>query len=298
MRQRIELWKRVYDTDDNAITKSLSKMAWDLAAFTCLVELVRQAPDARNGKRLNGMYLDMLATGFWSSTMQGVRRLAEKGPIDGPYGVCSLGALIHDAKATRNRLTREVFVRDIAALEYNYEATRTKYWEFALAQANSGAGAYWVPREFHYEPSEERHAEFDWLSGTNHGTSNPNDLIREEVFDALEIRLARLDGVVEHVNVEIAHAATEASRQGRVLDRWGLADAKSAIKELAQIAQLAGNWFCFSGVGTILPTPQFDQFEHLNQPLFAGNTDDLQAIWNDLDEEIGQWHAVDQRNPK
>jgi len=295
MRQRIELWKRVYDTDENAITKALSKMAWDLAAFTCIVEMVRQAPDAGNGKRLNGMFMDMLASGFWSSTMQGVRRLAEKEPINGPRGVCSLGGLIQDARAARGRLTREVFVKDIAGLEYNYEVTKSRYWEFALAQPRDG-GAFWVPREFHYEASEQRHAEFDWLSGTTPHTSNPDDLIREDVFDALERRLFQLEGVVEHVNVEIAHAATEASRQGRVLDRWGLNDAKAALKELAQIAQFAGNWFCFGSVGTVLPVPQFDQFEHLDQPLFNGNTDDLQAIWNAFDEEVGQWHDVDPRN--
>lgn len=293
MRQRIEFWKRVYDTDDNAITKALSKMTWDLAAFTCLVEMVRQAPDSENGKQLNGMFLDMLASGFWSSTMQGVRRLAETEAINGPRGVCSLGGLIQDAQAARGRLTREVFVKDIAGLEYNYEATRNRYWEFL--HANAGGGAVWVPREFHYEASEQRHADFDWLSGTTPSTSNPSDLIREEVFDALDRRLSQLEGVVEHVNVEIAHAATEASRQGRVLDRWGLNDARAALKELAQIAQLAGNWFCFSGIGTVLPVPQFNQFEHLDQPLFAGNTDDLQAIWDDLDAEISQWHAVDPR---
>ncbi|CAN7283166.1 hypothetical protein LJR168_001387 [Pseudoxanthomonas sp. LjRoot168] len=44
MRQRIELWKRVFDTDDNAISKALSKLTWDLGAFSCVVEMVRQAP--------------------------------------------------------------------------------------------------------------------------------------------------------------------------------------------------------------------------------------------------------------
>lgn len=294
MRERIELWKRIYETDANAITQTLSRMAWDLAAFTCLVEMVRQAPDHGEGKRLNGMYLDMLATGFWSSTMQGVRKLAETMPINGPRGVCSLGGLIQDAKAARNRLTREIFVRDIAGLEYNYEATRAKHLEFVLAQPSGGA--FWVPRELHYEPSEQRHALFDWLSGTTPGTSSPADLIREEVFDRLEQRLSQLEGVVEHVNVEIAHAATQASREGRVLERWGLTDAKAAIKELAELAELVGNWFCFSGIGTVLPTPQFNQFEHLEQPLFGGNAADLQTLWDGLDREMGQWHAVDPRS--
>lgn len=291
MRQRIELWKHIFDTDDNAISKALSGLAWNFAAFSCIAEVVRSAPDEGAGKRLNGMILEMIASGYWSNTMQGVRRLAEREAINGPRGVCSLGGLIQDARFARNRLTRKVFVEDIAELPYNYEAVRDQYWQYLFQQPIGVAD--WIPREYHYEPSEQRHALFDWLSGTSPNTSTPDDLIREEVFDALEQRLARLEGVVEHVNVEIAHAATEASRHGRVLDRWGLNDAKAALKELAQIAELTGNWFCFSGIGTLLPTPQFNQFEYLDQPLFVGDMARLQEIWNAIDAEASDWHNVE-----
>ncbi|WP_414491549.1 hypothetical protein [Stenotrophomonas maltophilia] len=295
MRQRIELWKHVFDTDDNAISKALSKLTWDLAAFSCVVEMVRQAPDAdaEGGKRLNGMVVEMLVSGFWSSTMQGVRRLAERETIHGQYGVCSIGGLLKDAREVRHRITRRVFVEEIAGLAYNHAVVEERYRRFLHAQ--TPGQAYWVPREYHYEPSVQRHALFDWLSGATPGTSTPDDLIREDVFDTLERRLARLDGVVEHVNVEIAHAATEFSRTGRALQQWNLDDAKGAIKELAQIAQLVGEWFCFSGIGTVLPHPQFDQFAHLEQPLFTGDRRQLQANWDGLEQEISQWHNVDPR---
>ncbi len=292
MRDRIALWKRIYDTDDNAISKALSRLAWDLTAFTCVVEMVRRAPDNEEGsKRLNGVVLDMLGSGFWGSTMLGIRRLAEGGPINGVRGVCSLGALIQDAKAVRHLLTRRVFVEDIAALEYDYAAIEARYWQYLLAQPPGQAG--WVPREYHYEPSQQRHAVFDWLSGSTPDNRTPDDVIREHVFAALERRLTRLDGIVNHAHVEIAHAATEFSRTGRVLQQWNLDDAKTAIKELAQIAECVGEWFCFSGIGTMLPHPQFDAFAHLDQPLFVGDTQVLQEIWNTLEEEIGGWHRVD-----
>jgi hypothetical protein len=291
MRQRIELWKHIFDTDDNAISKALSGLAWNFAAFSCVVEMVRAAPDEGSGKRLNGMILDMIASGYWSNTMQGVRRLAEREAINGPRGVCSLGGLIQDTRAARGGLARKVFVEEIAGLPYNYEVVRDQYWQYIFRQPTGVA--HWIPKEYDYEPSEQRHALFDWLSGTSPGTSTPDDLIREEVFDALEQRLARLEGVVEHVNVEIAHAATEASRHGRVLDRWGLGDAKTALKELVQIAELIGNWFCYSGIGTVLPTPQFSQFEHLDQPLFAGDMARLQEVWDAIDAEVSEWHNVE-----
>ncbi|PZQ33283.1 MAG: hypothetical protein DI562_02115 [Stenotrophomonas acidaminiphila] len=293
MRQRIELWKRIYDTDDNAISKALSKLAWDLAAFTCVVDMVRQARQGEGGARLNGMVVEMLVSGFWSNTMQGVRRLAERETIHGLRGVCSIGGLLKDARDARHQITRRVFVQDIAGLDYNYAVIEDRYWQFVLAKPhNQGV---WVPREIDPDPSKERHALFDWLSGSTPATSHPDDVIREEVFDVLDQRLARLDGVVEHVNVQIAHAATEFSRTGRVLQQWNLDDAKAAIKELTQIAQLVGEWFCFSGVGTVLPHPQFDQFAHLDQPFFTGERGLLQATWDALEAEIGQWHDIDYR---
>lgn len=291
MRQRIELWKHIFDTDDNAISKALSGLAWNFAAFSCIVEVVRAASNEGTGKRLNSMILDMIASGYWSNTMQGVRRLAEREAINGPRGVCSLGGLIQDTRAARGGLTRKVFVEEIAGLPYNYEVVRDQYWQYIFRQPTGVA--HWIPKEYDYEPSEQRHALFDWLSGTSPGTSTPDDLIREEVFDALGQRLARLEGVVEHVNVEIAHAATEASRHGRVLGRWGLGDAKTALKELAQIAELIGNWFCCSGIGTVLPTPQFNQFEHLDRPLFAGDMARLQEVWDAIDAEVSEWHNVE-----
>lgn len=223
--------------------------------------------------------------------MQGVRRLAERKAINGPRGVCSLGGLIKDTQAARGKLTRKVFVEEIAGLPYSYEDVRERYWQYLFRQP---AGvAHWIPREYDYEPSEQRHTLFNWLSGISPSTATPNDLIREEVFHALEQRLERLKGVVEHVNVEIAHAATEASRHGRVLERWGLDDAKVALKELSQIAELTGNWFCYSGIGTVLPIPHFDQFENLDQPFFTGDMARLQEIWDAIDQEISSWHNVE-----
>lgn len=296
MKNRIALWKKVFDTDHNSISQGLFRLGWDLAAFSCIVEMVRQAPDGDgNNKRLNGMVLEMLGTGFWSNTMQGVRRLVERETIHGPRGVCSLRGLIDDAKAIRHRLTRRVFVEEIAGLEYDHAAIEARYWQWMMAQP--AGEAHWVPQEFHFERSRERHITFDGLSGTTPDTRSPDDVIREEVFAALEQRLSALDGVVDHVNVKIAHAATEFSRTGRVLPQWNLDDARNAIKELAQIAQHVGDWLCASGIGTVLPHPSFDLFAHLDQPLFVGDPQPLRDLWAKLDAEMSEWCRVDTKAP-
>ncbi|WCW83027.1 hypothetical protein KK204_24375 [Pseudomonas aeruginosa] len=293
MHNRIAEWKRIFDTEENAISKALSRMAWDLAAYSCVVEMVREAPEISEKKQLNGLVMDMLASGFWAGTMQGVRRLVEREPIRGPKSVCSLGGLISDIRAARGKLTREIYVKTISGLEYNYNRTYAAQSAFSDEQVRLGKNSYWVPVEYHYERAVDRHKEFDWLSGVNAGASRPDDLIRVEVFDMLDFRLSQLSNVIEHVNVEIAHAATEASREGRVLEHWGLADAKQALREIAEVAQLVGSWFCYSGIGCVLPIPQFDQFENLDQPLYSGEHARLQKVWMQLDREIQQWHRVD-----
>jgi hypothetical protein len=290
VRDRIALWKRIFESDANAITQQVSKLAWDLAAYSCLVEVVRLAPEGRSGRQLNGMFMDMLASGFWSTTMQGVRKLAERETIHGPRGVCSIGGLLQDVRAARPRLTRRVFVEDIAQTAYNHRETEHRYMQWLFAGVPGVAR--WAPSELRYEVAQQRHELFDRLSGTTPGTSSPDDLIRDEVFVRLEERLQRLHGVVEHVNVNVAHAATEASRSGRTLQQWNLADAKAAVRELAQIAEVVGSLFSFSGVGMVLPVPQFDQFEHLDQPLFNGDTAGLGAIWDALSDEMSRWHET------
>jgi len=191
----------------------------------------------------------------------------------------------------RHQLTRQVFVEQIAGLEYDYDAVEQRYWSYIRSQP--AGEAILVPRELDSDPSRMRHELFDWLSGADAGMRSPTDVIREAVFDSLEARLAQLNGVVDHAHVEIAHAATEFSRNGRRLQKWDLSDAKEAIQNLAQVAQLAGEWFCYSGIGTVLPHPQFDQFAYLDQPLFAGDPAALREIWRGLEHEISDWHDID-----
>lgn len=51
MYNRIAEWKRIFDTEENAISKALSRMAWDLAAYSCVVEMVREAPEISGKKK-------------------------------------------------------------------------------------------------------------------------------------------------------------------------------------------------------------------------------------------------------
>lgn len=290
MEDRIKSWKIAFEVDEQAVLTTLINFAWNYASFATIVELVRGTPEDHEGEKpLNPLLFDLLIGGYWGNALLAVRRLVDKGPIQGRDGVCSISAIIRDARACRLRLTRKVYVEDIAGLPYNYEALKDRYWRHVLAQP---PGPQYVPRELWYEPSEARHTQFDWLSGTTPGSSSPDDLIREEIFDRLEARLAVLDGVSAHATVHYAHAATEASRNGRVLVQWGHTEAKDALKVLAETAELVGRWFCYSGIGDILPTPQYDQFRYLDR-LAPVPPERLQEQWDAFADEVSRWSFIE-----
>lgn len=288
--EEITAWKHAFESDQQSILSTLSSLAWDFASYTAVVELVRAAPESRGEKRLSPLVMDLLARGFWNGSILAIRRLVDNAPLSGPRGVCSLRAMVNVARAARRRITRRVYIEEIAGLAYNYELTKKNYWGWLLSQE---PGPKWVPREFHYESSQLRHAEFDWLAGVQSGTSSPDDLIREEVFDQLERRLSRLDAIADHATVLVAHSATDHSRQGRVLANWNLGEAKEALRQLTEIAELVGRWFCFSGVGTVLPTPQFNQFAYLDEPMLHGSVEPLTRAWDTFAAEAEQWRRIE-----
>ncbi|MGO1072724.1 hypothetical protein [Lysobacter sp. CA199] len=290
MKTRISDWKAAFETDEQAVLPTLNTFAWNYAAFSSIAEVVRRAPETESGgKRLNAMVMDLVVAGYWSSSFLAIRRLVEPGKLRGPDGVNSLRAIIQDVRRCRNELNRRVFVEDIAGFEYDFAAVMEKSKEFARAQTES---SYWVPREFNYELSIARHAEFDWLSGTSPESRRPDDLIRNRVFQRLDARLDRLDSVAVHATKYFAHAANEASRDGNVLEKWGLREALEALKLLTQTAELVGRWFCGSGAGIVLPTPQYDQFEFLDQPMYEGDGEALAAVWDEISSEIDEWPRI------
>lgn len=282
----IAAWKHAFEGDRQSVLSTLTNFAWDFASYSAIVEMVRLAPEERGEKRLSPLVMDLLARGFWNGSILAIRKLVDKAPLTGATGVCSLRAIVSSARGARRRLTRRVYVEQIAGLPYNYELTKTAYWEWIFSQ---GPGPHWAPREFHYEPSQERHAEFDWLSGVDACSSRPDDLIREEVFDRLEARLARLDAIADHATILVAHSASDHSRQGRELQSWNLGEAKEALRQLTEVAELVGRWFCFSGMGTVLPTPQFDQFAYLDEPMLQGAVEPLRAAWDAFSVEAEAW---------
>lgn len=82
--------------------------------------MVEAAPgDEAGTKELNYLMLELLRESYWAGAI--LRRLLDPGPLYGPKGVRLLRAFIADMRACRCRITRRVYVEDIAGLEYDHE---------------------------------------------------------------------------------------------------------------------------------------------------------------------------------
>lgn len=116
-----------------------------------------------------------------------------------------------------------------------------------------------------------------------------SDLLDVSVLDRLAARLEKLNDIREHVGSHIAHAGNIESRSGKILDNFGIPEARKYLKELKQTADLIGMWFAgASGAG--LATYIGDQFEGLDNPLIdSDKMPDLESAWREIDRDIDTW---------
>lgn len=290
MKERIELWRHAFSGDQNSIDATLTTFSWNLAVFQTVVKAVELTPEDHDGnKPLNGMILELLRNTYWGSALLAIRRLVDRGNINGKKGVVSLRSILNDARLHREKITRRVFVEDIAGLAYDPD-------EFYKSAPTVPENGNLIAIPHHLCPSIIllRHETFDFLSGKNPDNRRSDDLIDEKIFDKLESRIAKLDDIADHATIHFAHAATDVSRQGRGIGPWGLSQTLAALKILVETAELIGRWFAHESLSTVLPTPQYDQFSHVNQPLFPiDDTSALEAEWAKFSDMTEEWIAIE-----
>lgn len=192
LKKRIGAWKTAFSDETNGVFPTLQKLYWNYAAFRTAIAIMRYA-SAHPEKDLepNSLLLDMVADAFWQGTLLGVRRLLEHGDLSSHVGVHSLRSIIRDVEANRMRITRRVYVEDIAGLPYDYETLERQEYE-TLAALPAGTARWGSTDAF---VSRLRHEQFDFLSGVAPANRAANDKIKSEVFDKLERRLAELDSI-------------------------------------------------------------------------------------------------------
>ncbi|MCF1447011.1 MULTISPECIES: hypothetical protein [Rhizobium/Agrobacterium group] len=290
--QRIANWKTAYTDGATGVLAAIEAMLWDHAAFRTAIRIVNLASQRQqaevpegDGPLLNQMLFDLLAKGYWSSLLLGVRKLLDPHPLVGPRGVYSLRAILNDVKACRPKLTRRVYVEHLRMCRYDLNLLRQENWE--AIRAATGNAIWEGDTALHL--SESSHRDFDYLSGVKEADRSEIDLIDPAVLELIETRLAELDRISEHASSHIAHAGNAESRLGKNLEEFNIRDARKVLKALKEIGDLIGLWFT-NGEISNLAVYQGNQFEGLDMVLVpSADMPVLDANWDLIDQDIESW---------
>jgi hypothetical protein len=291
-RARRTEWLRLLDGDPvHSVSNQLSAMLWNDVAYRTFNEARRFASKDDPKSAIAPILAEFLDIGYIATQLLAVAKVTESSPTDPNKSVISLRRVLDDVFANRRLITREHYVA-YDGLPYDPRPVREAHYRKIMASKNAVA-IEWRPTNGPeaWETSEGCHETFDRLSGVLANQRSPDDLISDDIYasmiDALEDSVFTELRLLRHKIV--AHAADETNRPNELahvtLDR--LARAHRIISRVAHT--LSGTILYASGTGGV-PTPQFDQFEFLDQKIVeTQHLDDLHEFWQKHTAERDSW---------
>ena len=271
-------------------------MLWNDAVFRVINESRGLASDrGYQSAARNGMLASLIDQGYVAIQALAIRKLMEKGSSDPKLQVVSLQRLLDEIKSNRDIITREIYVA-YDGRPYDPEPGRGRFYQGSwepvpgeqvafVSLPTSGPEAW--------RSAERAHAGFDELSGVAPPYRSRDDLISEETFERLQLKLAssKWREFVHLSNKFIAHAADLSSR--------ALSDAKRGItlkqithchQAIYQVANYIDSRLLWHSTSAGFPTPQFDQFDQLDAPwVLTEHIKQLSSFWDDHVAVIDAW---------
>jgi len=280
-------WREwLFGDDTHSIQRQIINMIWDTAVFQSVNEARKYAQtDDEGNPKLNNMVHGFINHCFFQTQALSIRRLLDKEKREGKYSVFSLYRLVYDMKQNSKLLTRENI---LAALDYPYE------YKEGLSDYYRGPKS--GPSPTKYFNSKSMHKNIDFLVGVTANNRNPNDTVREQVFEWLEQRLGYCQEIYDYVNKFIAHAATPVSRAVIGADEIKITLGKlyEGHNVICETAQFIGLTLLNHSFGNFLVSCAFDQFEHFEKPWANTETvEKLHEFWSEYDRETRKWNRWD-----
>jgi hypothetical protein len=295
-REKRAQWIELLEKDKlHSVGTQLSALVWQDAVFRLLNEAWRLNDPANPTASMASLLVEALTNGYVTGLVLGVSRLTDprKQTKKGDQDVVSLRRVFDDIRANRDIITREVFVC--------YDGLVYDIGDIPPPSARGGrSGAFTsvsIGGPLDDVTPTLLHEHFDKLSGVSPDKRRREDLIGESEFD--EITALMTIPVIEKLrtlrNKIVAHAADPASRDSLTSFGFSLAEAEEALKALTQAqqrVQLNLLWNTDSGV---MPIPQFDIMEHMDQPfLRPEQLEALAPFWARIAKEREDWTAKEQ----
>lgn len=281
--EKFQEWENMLVGEDkHSIRNQIHDMIFDSAIFQCINESKKYAAkDDKGNIKQNGMTHYFITQSFFKTQLLSIRRLTDK-----RSDVYSLYRLIEDIKKNSSILTRKNI---LAAhnLPYDYEKVRADFDK----NADYTQGFVIEPPEIAL--SLDIHKRIDSIAGIAANERSPDDLIPNNTLQFGD-KWTSIKELCRYVDKYIAHSATPESRIATPDEIEGaLGKVLNAHKIICETASFIGTNLLFCGFGVFLPTPQFDQFEYLDEPIASKETiEKLRDFWEKYRVETEQWIQI------
>jgi hypothetical protein len=281
-RDKRRVWLSWLNTDEHhAIWQVISSMVWHDVYFRTFAELADKNPDSGIH---NSLVSEAIVTGYFATQVLSIRRL-----MDTRNDVISLPRLLKELRRHLRLFTRENFVA-FDGLPYDHEDAQQRVMQRHLAQ---GGGPFWGEQsgpDAHI-PAARAHKQFDRLTGVGPGNRRRDDRLPKRIIDTLDdwLREDVIDEIVKWSHTFLAHAAgpTSPNRNDIAAAAPTVDKITTAIKCFVRVADAATGFILFeSGRGMLVPVPQFNQFQMLENSLMPSDRHELlRKQWDKLTEE-------------
>jgi hypothetical protein len=252
-------------------------MVWTDVSFRCLPELTFSG---NAGCLHNSLIAEKLINGHVATQILAIRRL-----VDQTKGVISLRRIITELRSNFSLFTRENYIC-FDGLPYDYESV-----QLAEMRDRAGTGAFWgaTSGPGAWSASQMAHEQFDRLSGIAATSRSRNDRLPARLLSEIVTWLdsSPADQLAGWSHAFLAHAGNPVRREQLVGFKVTNDKITETIKVLSRVIE-AISAFILNASGRLhglMPTPQFDQLENLDQPAMLA-TDAAQILhkWDELSQ--------------
>jgi hypothetical protein len=265
---------------DSSVMNQIHGLAWYTAVFRTLNEARR----IEAGRPINGATWELITAGYANLMALGIRRLVDRDPRTD-----SIWNVVAEVEKRPELFRRENFVC-YDGLPYDYQAAMER-------QVRSGAfgqgKAVWVSTKGPdaWGTSQLLHDAFDALAGYPE-KREPLDTVQPRILATLKAHLQHetIQAVCTMANKTIAHAERLAEGSSVVpLVTYNMVD--QALQNIVQVASfLSTHFFYDAAFGSVVPVPQFDVLEYLDQPwVKTENLPTLHAHWHQVSKALSKW---------
>jgi hypothetical protein len=265
---------------DSSVMNQVHGLAWYTAVFRTLNEARRIESD----RPVNGATWELITAGYANLMALGIRRLVDRDPrTDSVWNV------VMEVAKRPELLCRENFIC-YDGLPHDYQAAMER-------QVRSGAfdqgKAAWMSTKGPdaWGTSQLLHEAFDAVAGYP-AKRKRLDTVQPGILASLKAHLEHetIQAVCTTANKTIAHAERLTKDSNVVpLVTYNMVD--QALQNIVQVASfLSTHFFYDAAFGSLVPVPQYDVLESLDQPwVKTENLPALHAHWHQVSETLSKW---------